>query len=252
MLYFPQLSTGSCAQYPVTRTTVMRSVVNRMADESAICLADPDRRAVRWELRYRSLTDAERSVLEALFCEAGGPLRTFTYLDPAANLLRWSEDFSQDVWRNDGMLQIANGRFTNAAQVFQGVEQTVAGPGWYQYCLSASVRGGSLRLSLRNADGNISSNARAGAGWRQVLCSGAIAGTSEEVRCRIEVAPGESVEVREVMLAAQPMPASYRVSGSHSGVHRSTRFAEDRLVFNAEGPNLHSVVVRLISSVERV
>lgn len=245
MLCFPQLLTGAIAQYPVGRTTVARSVVNRMADESMICLADPDARLLRWELRFQELSDAEREALEAFFRLTGGPLRTFTFLDPAGNLLRSSGDLSADVWIADGLLQVDGGRLVNAAQATQGIEQRVAAPGALQYCFSAVVDAGLVRLSLRNVDGFLRSEFRNGRVW----CSGSISGESEEIRCRIEVEPGATVEVRDLLLQAQPMPGAYRATADVSGVYAQTRFAEERIEFVSDGPDLHSTKVRLVSRV---
>ena len=51
MLVFPQLMTGASALYPVTRTSVQRTVVNTLGDGSTVVFADPDAAATAWELR---------------------------------------------------------------------------------------------------------------------------------------------------------------------------------------------------------
>ena len=243
MLCFPQLLTGATAQYPMGKTTVTRSVVNRLPDDSVICLADPDAGLVRWTLPFHALSDVERDTLESFFHAAGGPLRTFTFLDPAGNLLRWSEDLTRDIWIADGLLQVTGDRLVNAGQIVQGIEQRVTAPGAYGYCFSAFVRSGSATLSLRNSDGSLESAAGSGLVW----CSGSIAGEAEEIRCRVTINPGAVVEIGQVLLQAQPMPGSYRATTASSGVYAQTRFAEDRLQFTAEGPDLHSTTVRLMS-----
>jgi hypothetical protein len=43
-------------------------------------------------LSYTALSDAELAALEQFFASAQGTLNGFTFLDPAANLLAWSED----------------------------------------------------------------------------------------------------------------------------------------------------------------
>ena len=245
MLYFPQLLTGAIAQYPIGKTIGTRSVVNRLADNSAIRLADPDARNVQWELRFAALSDAEREALESFFHAAGGPLLAFTFLDPAGNLLRWSEDLSRDVWVADGLLQVADGRLVNAAQIEQGIEQRVAVQGWYHYCFSAVVESGAARLSVSSADGSLRSEMAAGRIW----CSGSIPGAAEEIRCRIELEAGAVADIRELLLQAQPMPGSYRATAGASGVYTQTRFLDERLQFAAQGPDLHSTTVRLISRV---
>jgi hypothetical protein len=66
MLYFPQLSTGSLAQYPIQKRRVMRTVVNQAADGNQYKLADAKAEAVEWTLKFQTLTGAERDALIAL------------------------------------------------------------------------------------------------------------------------------------------------------------------------------------------
>src|SRR5215213_6561827 len=63
MLCFPQLSTGSIAQYPIEKRRLSRTVVNEASDGSRVKLADPGARAIEWTLAFESLSDEERSAL---------------------------------------------------------------------------------------------------------------------------------------------------------------------------------------------
>jgi hypothetical protein len=254
MLYYPQLSTGAVAQYPLRRSALTRSVTNLLADGSAIKLADPDARANRWELRYTGLSDEERSALEQLFRTAEGPLENFQFLDPEGNLLLWSEDATKPVWQNDGMIAVTAAddsgvvRMTNNAQVRQGLEQIIAAPGWYQYCFSAEVNAtapAEVRMSLGNVDGQLVADWIARPEWQSVWCSGAIAGSTDEIACRIELQAGSSVQVRRMQVQAQPMPGAYRRTASVRGVY-SARFDQDRIEFRADGVNDHSTTIRII------
>jgi hypothetical protein len=109
MLYYPQLTTGSIAQFPVTRSVNMRTVANQLPSGFTIRMADTGAQKVQWRLVYSDLTDGERSSLESLFEASQGQLNTFTFLDPTDNLLMWSEDWTQAVWTPDPLLQVASG-----------------------------------------------------------------------------------------------------------------------------------------------
>jgi hypothetical protein len=255
MLYYPQLSTGAVAQYPLRRRAATRTVINLLSDGSAVKLADPDARADRWELRYSGLTDEERATLESFFRTADGPLQTFVFLDPEGNLLRWSEDPSRNVWHRDGMISVLTGadtdevRINNQGQIDQGIEQIIPAPGWYQYCFSALVCSqgpARVRMSLANADGQLSSEWVCRSEWQRVWCSGSIAGETDEIRCRLDVEAGASVRIRAMQVQAQPMPGSYRRSSSQYGIH-SARFAQDRIDFRADGVDDHSTTIQIVS-----
>lgn len=260
MLYFPQLTSGAIAQYPLRRTASTRTLVNEMPDGSAVKMPDPDARACIWELRYSGLSNAERALLESFFLVAEGRLNAFTFVDPAGNALRWSDDLNSGVWRKDGMLSVNASdearelarilRVTNAGQVMQGVEQTVAAPGRMVWCLSAFVRSGSpalVRCTLHNSNGTIESVWTAAPQWTQIWCSGSIPGDEAEIKARFEFEAGSTVEICALQLQPQPMPGSYRRTAGTSGVFASTRFDSDTIEFRANGVDDHAAVIHLRS-----
>ena len=65
-LFFPQLSTGALAQYPITRTKSMHTVVNDMEDGSRISYFDPDGSTLIWDLSYTGLTQGEVNAMQSL------------------------------------------------------------------------------------------------------------------------------------------------------------------------------------------
>ena len=99
-LYFPQLATGTMCQFPSRKDTLERTVLNRAPGNSVVKMADPEAGSTRWELAYEGLTDDEISSLEDLFVACEGRLRTFMFVDPFGNLLRWTEDLSKPVWES--------------------------------------------------------------------------------------------------------------------------------------------------------
>jgi hypothetical protein len=263
MFVFPQLATGAIAQLPIDRRIIRRTIVNRMPDGAVVKLDDPRSAGIAWTLNYRGLSDAERSSIEELFCEVEGQLRSFVFLDPAGNLLSWSEDLTKAVWQPDGALQIstsvadANGserasRLTNASQAEQSIAQTVEVPGWLRYCFGVWVRSASrtrVALSLSNANGTIAAEQVAGEQWRLVSCSGELTGAAEDLACRFSIAAGGAVEVFGFQLSAQANADAYRRTHSQAGVYSNSHFLDDELKFTANGIDDHAVTLRVFSRV---
>ncbi len=148
MLYFPQLSTGAEVQFPFTSEYRARTVVNEAPGGAIERLGDPAAQMQSWKLRFEGLSDGEWKAIADLHAAAAGRLRTFTFLDPAANLLRWSESLANDVWARDALLTIAMvagegdavHRLVNAAQVEQSIGQTLPAPAGLAYAFSFEVR----------------------------------------------------------------------------------------------------------------
>ena len=109
MLYFPQLSTGAIAQYPIEKRRLSRTVMNEASDGARVKLADPGATAVEWTLTFETLTDAERDALSQLHSAVEGRLGTFTFLDPTDNLLCWSEKLDEAVWERNSLLTVTGG-----------------------------------------------------------------------------------------------------------------------------------------------
>src|SRR5689334_15235315 len=100
MLVFPQLGTGAAALYPVKKESRLRTVVNTMSGGNSVVYSDPDAARIGWELRAKGLTASEWGAIEALYQAVAGGWGTFTFLDPAGNLLANSEDFGAGAWTN--------------------------------------------------------------------------------------------------------------------------------------------------------
>jgi hypothetical protein len=255
--YFPQLATGTSGQFPLRRTLVRRTVVNRLDDGREIRLADPDAALIRWELEYRGLSDAERVALATLFDNTRGRLKTFVFFDPCGNLLRRSEELTNAVWSHGGTMQVhPNDGFTrlmNPAPGPQSIAQTLDLPGWFHYCGSALFRAaeGSPGVTLRisTPGGSISSETPIGSDWTIAACSGSVDRTSESVTFGIELPSGAAVDVRGPQFEAQPARSGYRKTSSTTGRYPETRFDQDELTFQANGIDDFSTTIRLVSRV---
>ncbi|MBC8164666.1 MAG: hypothetical protein H7Y20_02205 [Bryobacteraceae bacterium] len=254
-LCYPQLSTGASAQFPLSKTTSTRTVMNRLGDGSTIRLADPDSGSCEWELQYRGLSAVERTSLEEFFKVVEGRLLTFLFLDPCGNLLAWSDEPDRADWSADPLLRVEQSagitQITNTAQTRQTLKQSIDIPGWNRYCFSGQIKSASgspdVRLFLENSDGHIETSISAATDWQQGICSGDLEGAAETITCGISIPAGAVVKLRHLQLQAQGSASGYRVSTSKNGIFRKTRFDDDTLAFQADGIDNYSTLIRLIS-----
>src|SRR5712692_5735684 len=191
MLYFPQLSTGAVGQYPIQKRRLSRTVVNEAWGGRRLKLADPDASAVEWILDFQTLTDNERDALEQLFVSVEGRWGDFTFLDPTDNLLCWSEKLDEAVWERNLLLTItpavadpsggtSANRVSNSGAGALAIQQTVNGPGWFQYGFSVQARSSQnqqLTLVRSTPAHTHSVTFSIGPEWREILLSGKFAGS---------------------------------------------------------------------------
>src|ERR1035441_10815753 len=151
LLACPQLATGTLSQFPVQRRHRMRTLVNTAADGTVVKLADAGAETVEWQLKYAELSDGELAALLEFFSAAEGTLNNFTFVDPTANLLAWSNDLSNAVWDTGPFLSSTASnadpcggnkawQVANSGAGAQGFSQTVAAPGGYLYCFSVYAK----------------------------------------------------------------------------------------------------------------
>lgn len=264
MLYYPQLTTGAVSQFPVRRSTSMRTVANQLASGFAIRMADTGAQKVQWQLQYSSLTDGERSSIESLFEESEGQLNTFTFLDPTDNLLMWSEDWTQAAWVADPLVQITGGlqdplggsdamQLTNTAQTTQQVVQRTSGPSSFLYCYSVYVRSAvpaTIGLVVA-ATGQTSLTAvTTGASWLRVTKSGSLSVQQDGISFGLQLPAGTQVDAFGAQVEAQPGAGLYKKTIDLGGVYPNARFSSDLLSFAATAPNQNSCQLGLISNLK--
>lgn len=259
MLYFPQLSSGAVAQYPLIKRRVHRTVLNRLADGRRIKLADTAAQRIEWEIAYHALRDAERRQLEEFFAEAEGRLREFTFLDPASNLLAFSEDLTAGAWTRGPLVAATAGvadpaggsaatRLVNTGPAEQRLQQSLSAPGWFHYCFSFYARSeDETTVTLFRATGGTEAaeQKKTGRAWRRLAMGGASEPEAETVTFGLAIAPGGSVEVYGLQVEPQPAPSSYVKTASRGGVYGKARFDHDQLTFTSDGPEQHGCTVRI-------
>ncbi len=251
MHYFPQLESGAMGQYPLRRVRRRRTVRNEMADARRVRLADAAATLTEWRLEAKGLTDSELATLAAFFAAVEGRLHTFTFLDPAANLLRWSEHLEQSVWEKGPLATVTGGVAdpfggTRAWRISNGsVAQTLNVPEWFYYTVSVYARcnaGGRLRL-LR---GDQSAARQVTPEWKRLSFASQSAGTGESVRFGMETEAGAAVEVYGPQVEPQIAASAYKRTAWRGGVYPNARLAEDRLYWTTAEPGRHACTVGII------
>lgn len=261
MRYFPQLLSGAMAQYPLLKRRVCRTITSATAEARLLKLSDPSWSRLEWEMTFQSLTTGERAELAAFHRAAEGCLGEFTFLDPTENLLTWSGDPSQTLWTKEPFLSLVGSvadpdggaeayRVTNGGAPPQTLQQTIEGPGWFQYCFSLYARSQSPGVLgvYRSTGGNEAGAAyTVGPAWRRLAHAGRSQVTAESVAFGIRLSPGSTVEVYGMQVEAQLAPSAYRKTMSRSGVHEKARFDNDVLTLVSDGPEQHSCKVRIVA-----
>lgn len=260
MRYFPQLETRTAGQYPLRRERHERVVKHEAADGRVFSLYDGNAARVEWVLRYEGLTDAERGAIDALFTECEGRLRSFVFVDPAANLLLWSEDYSRTAWTRGAMMTATSGQadawgtmratmLTNTGAAAQSLTQTIPAPGGLHYCFSVFAAGAGQRFRMEIDGGGavIEREFTASEDWRRYSVSGKPDTAAETVTFRVTLQPGQTLLVAGAQVDPQLAPGGYRPTTTRRGIYPNARFAEDELAWTQQAPNNNAAEIRIES-----
>jgi hypothetical protein len=261
MLVFPQLSSGAAALYPVRRRRRARTVRNVLRDGRAVVYSDPDWARIEWDLDATGWTETEWAAVEALFLAVEGRRGSFTFLDPAGNLLRHSEEFANPVWDIGPLITVTSGvagpwigtgaaMVTNAGPAAGEVAQELAAPGDFQYVLSLWVRGNAAgTVTLFAAAGSVAASWEHSVNqqWRRVWAPVRLEAMAETVRFGVRLAAGQSMELFGMQVEAQCAPGDYQRTGARGGVHGAARFASDVLRVRARSTDVLDTTVRIVS-----
>ena len=259
MNWFPQVGSGSIAQFPLERARRWRSISNMLENGERISLPDYGTAEIHWDLAYEDLSDAEAGRIQTLFENTQGPGAAFTFIDPLVNLLAWSEDLAQNDWQK-GQLSIAPGapdpwggtrgsHLFNGAQGAQSLAQTVSVRGEYVGCFSAWVRSNSIAVISIVRDSHQSTYA-IGPAWKRIQVTGTGIPGQAESTFSLRLEPGQSLDIWGLQVEAQPAPSVYKISGTASGIYPETRFATPDLTIISTGPGRFACRLPLVSRVQ--
>ena len=261
MLYFPQLTTGSVAQYPCHKERRYRTVVNETPGGSLYTYADGSAVATSWNLSYTGLTDAERARLEQLFSDAEGRLLPFVFTDPFGNMLRWSERLDKPAWTISAYVHLTSGlpdplettratRVINAAQTSQEIIQEVSGGGPGEYCFSLTAKAEApckLVLAIEGSERRAETTIQLRGTWADVGCSTLFDAPFESLKFVVSLEPGATLDVFGCTAQAQRSSSGYRPTRDKSGLYERTYFADDDLRITANGPDNNACELQLMS-----
>lgn len=254
MLVFPQLTTGALAQFPVRKVVQKRTITNTLGDMSTIKLADPLGEITQWRLEYFGLSDAELTNLQQFHLATEGGLNVFTFVDPTANLLAWSDQLNNAAWSADPFLGLAGGvsdpaggnnawYLSNSGGAPQSLLQTLNAPGGYTYCLSAYARS-AASSTVTLLLGSNRNTAALGSTWMRIAASGHGDPTAESIAFGLELAPGVSLDVFGMQVEAQPSASGYK-SSTTGGVYENAYVLDDTFAFTTTDVNRHSATVNI-------
>jgi hypothetical protein len=254
-LVYPQLGSGALSQYPLRKTRRARTLINEAADGTSVRLSDPAGETTEWQLEYAEISDEEAAALEELFGAAEGSLLGFTFLDPSANLLAWTDRLDDEVWQKDPLLTLSDGAtdprggtrawgVRNSGPAGQGIGQTLQVPGEYRYCFSIYARS-ATPATVRLKVGEESAERVVSSGWGRIVYAASGAAGSDSVRFGVEIPAGTAVELWGPQVEAQGGAGVYRAS-TRGGVYNDSHFRDDVFRVTRSGFNRNSCTVNII------
>jgi hypothetical protein len=253
-LFYPQLTSGALAQYPIRKLRGVRTIKNVLPDGSMILYSDPDGGQLLWNLAYTNLSDTDVQALEAHFSACVGPFHAFTFIDPTDNMLVSSSDLTSSPWMAASLIQVVAGAadpaggtsaftLTNTGQANQAITQTLNVPSGYQYCFSIYAMAASptgITLLREGSEAQDESSLALGTDWARIVSSGKLNDAGSLLTVGISLAPGQQVQLYGPQLEAQVVPSRYRPTAQVGGVYANAHWAVDQLSITADAPNLSS------------
>jgi len=258
MSLFPQIGAGSIAQFPVSRSRRWRAIVNRMENGEVIMLPDATAGQIQWKLSYQDLVAAEVQNLSNLFTASQGEFAAFTFIDPLANLLGWSESLSQSAWQL-GLLQTAAGvtdplgtmrasSLTNPSAGTQSLQQSLGISGDYVACFSVYLRSSAAGTVILQRDATALA-VNLGAAWQRVSVNGRGVSGAGQSTFSIALPAGRTIDVWGLQVEAQPHPSAYKQTTAALGIYEETYFGDDELTITSTNVGFSSCEITLMSRV---
>jgi hypothetical protein len=258
MSFFPQIGAGTVVQFPVSRSRRWRAIVNQMEDAEVIMLPDTSAGQIEWKLSYRDLVPAEVQNIGNLFTASQGGFAPFTFVDPIANLLGWSESLTQSSWQL-GLLQTTAGvadplgtarasSVTNPNAGTQSLQQSLGVPGDYVACFSAWLRGSVPGTVILQRDGTALTVA-VGTAWKRAFVNGPGVGGAVQSTFSIALGAGQTIDVWGLQVEVQPYPSAYKQTVAALGIYPETYFANDELTITSTSVGLSACGINLVSRV---
>lgn len=256
MLVFPQLSTGASVQYPAGRKVSQRSVQSATEDGTIISLADTCSTYLRWKIMLEDLTDQEATAYSTFFEATQGSLQPFLFLDPAANLLIQSEDFTESAWTapavafdsavSDPFGGSGAQRAHNQTSNILTIAQQSQIPSCVETCFSVYLRSdapASATLTVSVSSQSQYLVVETNALWQRCYLAASFPGATGALDYTIQISAGCSVDLYGPQVDAQVSPSHYVATSGSSGVYPSARFDAANIERIVTGPNRNTCVM---------
>ena len=258
MSFYPQIGSGVVTQFPFQRQRQWRAITTQLESGELISLPDAAGGQMTWSLQYRDLTTAEAQAVSGMFSASQGQFGSFTFIDPLANLLGWSENLAGAGWQANE-LSISSGasdplgtqRASTVSNPTAGslqLTQTLGISGDYVACFSAYVRASAAATVTMHRDGQQTA-AAVGPNWDRVLITGTGTAGAVQSTFSLILAAGQSVNVFGLQVEAQPWPSVYKPTSAAAGIYEETYFADDELTITSTSLGFSRASVNLISRI---
>lgn len=261
-LFYPQLSSGAIAQYPIRKMRIARTIKNVLPDGSMILFSDANGARLVWQLAYTELSVADINALQGFFNACMGPFHGFTFIDPTDNMLSSSVNLSAAPWSYSNLVSVGGGvadpaggnsafEATNTGQMSQRLAQTIQVPAGYQYCFSIyakSLNPATVTLMLSGPAAQRQQTFEIGPAWNRLVCSGQLNDPGVGFTAAAILAAGQQVQLYGPQLEAQLAPSGYRATAQSGGVYANAHWAIDQLIVTADAPNLFSTACSVETS----
>jgi hypothetical protein len=258
MSFYPQLGSGAVTQFPFRRTRQWRAITNQLESGEQIAVSDSAGGEMSWSLQYEDLTNSEVQAISDLFDQSQGQFGAFTFVDPMANLLGWSENLSNAAWQSTE-LSLAGGApdplgtqratvISNYAAGPISFSQTLGISGDYVSCFSAYVRASSSQTIALQRDRQQTA-ITVTTQWKRIFLSGKGTPGAAQSTFSIVLAPGQEIGVFGLQAEAQPWPSAYKPTSAAAGIYEETYFAGAELTVTAKSMGLSRASINLISRI---
>jgi hypothetical protein len=256
--FYPQVGNGVVTQFPFGRSRQWRAIANQLEGGELIVLPDSAGGQIGWSLKYEDLSAAEAAAIGGLFAASQGQFGSFTFIDPLANLLGWSEDFTRAGWQLNELGLTAGAadplgtrRASTLANGSPGtlqISQTLGVSGDYVACFSAYVRSAAGATVSMQRD-NLQTTATVGSQWRRLTVSGTGVAGATHSTFSVGIPAGQTIQIFGMQVEAQPAASAYRATGAATGIYEETYFADDELTMTSTAPGLSRAAINLISRI---
>ena len=176
-------------------------------------------------------------------------------MDPAANLLAWSEDLSNAVWSPAPLLTLTGGVTDpfggtaawvagNAGAGAQSITQVLNAPAAYLYCFSVYLRAAQATAVTVQVGAN-RGTFPVGPDWTRVMLARNGDASAASIAFAIELPTDASVDLFGPQVEAQGAASRYKTSTT-GGLYENARFRDDVFRFTTTDVNRHSATVTIL------